>query len=109
MNSNYRDPHPLAGETVTLKLNKPPTKTAADGLKSDPDGLDGQEYHIEDYWQNVSGGTWMTAEGNPACIKYAIRSALAGLPVDNEVVYGKVGPFGHLIHVSELGEVVGEA
>jgi hypothetical protein len=26
-----------------------------------------------------------------------------GLPFDDEVVYGKLGGFGHLVHVSELG------
>jgi hypothetical protein len=34
--------------------------------------------------------------------EYAMRSGVAGLPVDNEVVYGKVGAFGHLAHVSEI-------
>ena len=36
----------------------------------------------------------------------AILLGFSGLPVDDEVVYGKVGPFGHLLHVSELGEIV---
>lgn len=48
----------------------------------------------------------MFCDGNPACMKYAIRSAFAGLPTDNNVVYGKVGGFGHIVHVSELGPVI---
>lgn len=93
-----RDTHPLAGKTVRLKLK-------ADGL----DNLKtGDLYRIEDWWQNVSGKSWMFCDGNPACMIYGMRGGMAGLPNDNEVVYGKVGAYGHLIHISELGEVVDE-
>lgn len=89
------DKHPLAGQKVILNC------------KPDPDGLNGKEFVIEDWYANVSGGrSWMFAAGNPACLKYAIRSAIAELPINNKVVYGKVGSFGHLIHESELGEAV---
>ena len=89
-----RNKHPLAGKTV--KLNCKPT----------PENLDGQEFVIEDWWENVAGKSWMFCNGNPACLEYAIRSAFAGLPTDDEVVYGKVCSYGHLVHVSELGEVL---
>lgn len=87
--SLHPQPHPLAGQTVTVDLGY------GDGPES---------YVIEDWWDRVSGGvSWMDAAYNPACLKYAMRSAVAGLPLDNEVVYGKAG-FGHLVHVSELGD-----
>ncbi len=89
-----RKVHSLAGKTV--KLN----------CKPDPDYLNGQQFNVEDWWENVSGKSWMVCDGNPACLKYAMRNAFAGIPMDNEVVYGKVGPFGHLVHISELGEVL---
>ena len=92
-----RDKHPLAGKRVILKLSDP---------SRDPDNLNGRVYCIEDYWQNVGGGSWKYASGNPAALKYAMRSGVSNLPLDDEVVYGKVGAFGHLIHVSELGEEV---
>lgn len=92
----HDQPHPLAGKTVTLN----------DTTRKAPDVEPGMEYRIEDYWDRVAGMSWMHAEGNPAAIKYAMRSGFGGLPVDDEVVYGKIGPFGHLIHVSELGDVV---
>ena len=86
--------HELAGKTV--RLNCAP----------DPDKLNGQEFVVEDYWENIAGRSWMFCDGNPACMKYAMRSAFAGLPIDNNVVYGKVGGFGHIVHVSELGPVI---
>lgn len=86
--------HPLAGKKVKLKVN------------DNPDFQTGDVFSVEDYWENVSGDSWMNATGNPAALKYAMRSAMCGLPIDNEVVYGKVGAYGHLVHVSELGEAV---
>jgi hypothetical protein len=89
------DKHPLAGQKVILKC------------KEDPDGLNGKEFIIEDWWQNVSGGqSWMDCNGNPTCLKYAWRSGFAGLPLDNKVIYGHINGIGHLVHESELGEVV---
>jgi hypothetical protein len=85
--------HTLAGETVVLNC------------KPDPDNLNGQEFVVEDWWENIAGQSWMFCAGNPACLKYAMRSAFSDLPTDNNVVYGKAGSFGHLIHESELGEV----
>lgn len=49
----------------------------------------------------------MNADGNPAALEYAIRSAKYGdnnnVPLfGDDVVYGKIGPFGHIFHVNEL-------
>ncbi|MGR6579296.1 hypothetical protein ACT89R_01825 [Rhodococcus qingshengii] len=81
----HTDPHPLAGEMVEIRVN-------GEILKFD----------LQDWWDRAHGKSWMLAEGNPAAITYAVRSGIALLPIDNEVVYGKVGCFGHLIHVSEI-------
>jgi len=92
--------HPLAGKTVKLnvKVGEKPGRLDEE--------LIGKEYWVEDYWENIAGKSWMMCDGNPACLKYAMRAGFNGLPTDNEVVYGKVGSFGHLVHVSELGETV---
>lgn len=91
----HEEPHPLAGKNVLLN----------DKVQGDPEVMwPGRVYTVEDWWDRVSGGSWMYAEGNPACLKYAMRSAMSGLPLDNEVVYGKIDGLGHLIHASELGE-----
>ena len=52
----------------------------------------GADFTIEDYWENVNGGTsWMNSNGNPAAMMYAIRTGSQDfeVPIDNEVVYGK--------------------
>lgn len=91
----HDSPHPSAGETVILNLRA-----------AHPQGLvhDGDEFHLEDWWDRVSGDSWMFAQGNPAALIYGVRGGLGGLPIDDEVVYGKVGGLGHLIHVSELAK-----
>ena len=89
--------HPLSGKKVKLNI----TLDASGGGVED-----GYEYFIEDWWDHLTGGSWMDAEGNPAALKYAVRVGLGDLPIDNNVVYGKIGHYGHLIHVSELGELV---
>jgi hypothetical protein len=98
----HSESHPLAGKKVHLNIEPPEGKADAPLFAE----LIGQEYRIEDWWDHLTGGSWMDATGNPAALKYAMRAGLAHLPIDNEVVYGKVGAFGQLIHVSELGEVV---
>lgn len=76
-------PHPLAGTTVKVK-----------------DG--GEEFRIEDWADRVYGGSIWKANGNPAAMAYGIHAAMKNLPVDNEILYGKVGWQGVLLHVSEI-------
>lgn len=84
--------HPLANQTVKLELS-------ATGAEPSPTPL----FRVEDWADRVFGQSWTVMAGNPACLKYAMRSALGVLPLDDEVVYGKdERGLGHLIHVSEL-------
>ena len=48
----------------------------------------------------------MVCDGNPACLVYAMRSATQDqdIPLDDEVLYGKIGSLGHLVHISEIEE-----
>lgn len=87
---NERSPH--AGQTVTVKAD----------LHMEGEGL--HDFVVEDWWDRLTGGSWMFADGNPAAMVYGARSGIYGLPLDDEVLYGKVGPFGHLVHVSEIQE-----
>lgn len=83
---SHEDKYEQAGKTVTVKKGK----------------FAGQKYRIEDYWDRLGQGSWMDCVGNPACIQYAVRSAMERLPLDNEVLYGKIDYLGYLIHVSEI-------
>jgi hypothetical protein len=62
---------------------------------------------VEDYWDVIEGTSWKWCIGNSACTLYAKRSAAANLPLDDEVLYGKIGIAGCLVHVSELVDAAG--
>ncbi|GAB2714744.1 hypothetical protein [Streptomyces bullii] len=86
--------HPLAGQTVTVR----PTAALYSYDTTDP-----IQFRLEDWHDRVFGQSWMRYEGHPASLGYAMRSAMGGLPTDNEVVYGKCDRgLGHLVHVSEI-------
>jgi hypothetical protein len=90
-----------------MSIHAKPFTGAGQTFALDAKGIEGAQILIEDYWDRVAGGSWMFAEGNPVAMAYAIRSGLVstGLPIDDEVVYGKVNGIGHIVHVSELGKV----
>ena len=89
----HSEQHPLAGKTAKIR----------EGVKHfQVKDFGGSDFRVEDYWDRVSGKSWMDCNGNPACLIYAMRAGTEKLPIDDEVVYGKVGCFGHLVHVSEL-------
>jgi hypothetical protein len=87
--------HRLAGKTVRVCLKV---------TTIDPWHLHGQLMTVEDWWINVTGKSWMEASGIPVAIQYGLRSGLSGLPTDNQVVYGKIGGLGYLLHDTELEE-----
>lgn len=93
--------HPSAGKMV--RINK-------DVKHAQFPNLGGSLCRLEDWWDKLTGSSWMDAKGNPAALVYAIRSGVAGLPTDDEVVYVKHRPheglleFGVILHVSEFVE-----
>jgi len=88
-------PHPLAGKTVKIKTHVTHPQ--------DPN-FGGADFTIEDWADRVFGKSWMFMDGHPASLIYAMRSAFSEIPIptDDEVVYGKVGCLGHILHISEL-------
>jgi len=87
INKNLDAPTPsLAGKVVKIKANA--------------NGIGGAEYHVENYWKTLTGKSWMVSDGNPACLDYAMRSV--GLPIDDNVLYGKINGAGKLVHISEI-------
>ncbi len=92
---NHTEPHPFAGKTVKIKKDVTPYPGS--------DSFGGEVFRLRDWWDRVSGGqSWLCCKDNMACVMYAVRSGIGELPTDDEVVYGKIGTFGHLVHVSEL-------
>ena len=66
-----------------------------------------QEYLLEGRWIDLTGGSWMFADGNPACLEYAIRSAAEGdTNFDDDVYYGHINGLGKLIHQDQIGEEI---
>lgn len=96
-----RDKFIHAGKTVKVKNGV--------GINTFGQDMSGADFVIEDWCENVLGCSWMNANGNPAALEYAMRTGLNNdenrpyVPIfSNDVVYGKVGPFGHLFHINEL-------
>lgn len=82
----HNDPHPLASHTVTVTIEG-----------------ETYPYRIEDWADRVIGQSWQTTAGHAAAMQYAMRSGLsAHLPIDDEVLYGKIGYFGQFVHISEI-------
>ena len=91
----HQNPHEFAGTTVKIKAEVKHPQA--------PD-FGGSDFRVEDYWDRVSGQSWMDCKGNPTCLVYALRTGCSDvlMPTDDEVLYGKIGSFGHLVHVSEI-------
>lgn len=92
----HQEESPLARKQVTIKSTVQHPQFHAFG---------GSQIAIEDWWDRVSGSSWMSTKGNPACLAYATRTGFAQVPVpmDDEVLYGHTKDgLGHLIHISEI-------
>ncbi len=91
----HHDQSPLADKTVKIKVGVEHPQVS---------DFAGSDFHVEDWWDRLTGRSWMNANGNPACLVYAMRTGFSSMniPTDDEVLYGKIGPFGHLVHVLEI-------
>ena len=94
MSARHTTAHPLAGHTVIIEpVAALYTYTSTEPLK----------FTVEDWNDRGFGKPWMDYDGHAASLGYAIRSAVGGLPTDNEVVYGHCDRgLGHLVHVTEI-------
>jgi len=91
----HKSPSPLAGRRVRIKPGVAHPEIPNFG---------GSEIFVEDWWDRVHGRSWMAANGDPPVLAYLVRTGFAGhrVPIDNEVLCGRVGHLGCLVHVSEL-------
>lgn len=85
---SMRDKHPLAGQTLRVACS------SCDAEKV---------FTVDDWFENAMGISWKDCPNNPACLNYALRANHFGIPLDEDVVYGKL-PAGeiHLVHNLEL-------
>ncbi len=85
----------LAGKTVKIK---------PDVQHFQQSDFGGSDFIVEDWWDRISGESWRNCNGNPACMVYGMRTGMSAslIPNNDEVLYGKVGPFGHLVHITEI-------
>jgi hypothetical protein len=88
----HSERHPLAGSVVAVFPQA---------------ALHELEFHLEDWWDRVSGKSWQGVPATVTELSYSRRVSAEGLPPDDEVVFGRIYDSGHLMHVSELptGEV----
>lgn len=94
--ATIKQQHPLAGKTVRLKQEIPPFMNAK---------ASGAIFRVEDWACNVLGRSLWLADGNTVALEYAIRTATTS-KIDENGVYGKVGIYAHIVHDSEIEEVI---
>ena len=76
-------------------------------IKDHVQDIGGEEYKVEDWWDRLEQGSWMESRQNFACRDYVGRAVKSrpSPPMDDEVLYGKVGSLGKLVHVTEIEEI----
>lgn len=98
----HTEPHPLTRKWVTIK----PGVGNQPVIHNTMHDVTGAPFEVEGWQDALFGKSWMDCEGNPAALVYAMRSAFAELPTNDDVVYGHVNGLGMMLHSSELGEVI---
>jgi len=79
-------PHPLARQIIEL--------------------VDGRSFQVDDWWDRVmqTSTSWYLSDvrRNFALAAFALEQAKTNLPMDDDIVYGKIGDFGVIIHVRQF-------
>lgn len=85
-----RDTSPYAGKTVRLRV------AAVE--------LGGYDVQVVDWYENIGNKVkWRDAIGrDPRAEGYNLRHGLAGLPDDDDVLFGRVDGMGQIIHRTEI-------
>lgn len=82
-----RDPSDYAGKTVRLRADAPE--------------LGGHTAEVVDWWE-IAKLKLVAAAVDFKAQDYGIRAALAGLPVDDDLLYARVDGMMRIIHVTEI-------
>lgn len=94
----HAEPSPLAGRAVEYALKR-------------LSGVTYLQFTVVDWWDRIFGESWRASDLT-AARRYADHRAIAGLPLDDEVLYGAVAYEGveidsFVAHVTELRETEG--
>lgn len=78
--------------------------TVNDGVQDDRGMITpGATFYVEGKVSEVFGASWQTYQySNWAAKHYATRVKMFGLPMDDDVYYGKIDSLGHILHRSEF-------
>lgn len=65
------------------------------------------DFEVEGNWKELTGKSWGDSDGNLACLVYAFRIGSSILnerpvPMDDNVLYGKINGLGFLVHETEI-------
>lgn len=64
--------------------------------------LSGEEFVVDDWWDRVNGASWQDST-DKLSFTYNARQARAGyLPMDDEVLLGRIGNKEVLVHLAEI-------
>ena len=91
MTAVHQEPHPGQGRTFVV-------------LSSDRQ-LHCKTIRVDDWFDRVCGrACWPSSTAHPAAIIYREHAEFAGLPMDEEIVYGwDASSAGFAVHASEIG------
>ncbi len=89
----HKERSELAGKTVRIRQS---------ATHPQVENFGGSMFRVEDWWDRLAGKSWGNCDGNPTCLVYAVRASQNDLDYSDEVLYGKVGFFGHLVHMDEI-------
>jgi hypothetical protein len=88
----HKTKSPLAGKEVSIRECDYPTS------------LCGKTFIVEDWWDRVQvseGKSWRDCHEYLVCANYKMRMTRREQN-DDEVLYGRIGPFNYLVHVSDI-------
>ena len=71
--------------------------------------LAGNEYIVEGYWDELEGESWLDTDFRPVILQYMMRvineEHLKDYRECDEVLYGKIGRYGYIVHVNEIERI----
>jgi len=89
-------PSELKGKTVKIKKEV---------FEPNTDFFISENFVVEDWYDRVRKKDWKREakfSTDCECLLYASRAESTNLPDDEQILYGKVGEWKHMMHISEI-------